>query len=96
MHIIISGTGIGGLTTALVLQLRGHQVTIYERVSTYTSVGAGISLWPNAVKELSQIGVGGAIRARGTSNRTGGILDARGRILVAGDTDDIEARYVRP
>lgn len=96
MHIIISGAGIGGLTTALALQLRGHQVTIYERVSSYTSVGAGISLWPNAVNVLSQIGVGGAIRARGTSNRAGGILDARGRILVASDTDDIEARYGAP
>ncbi|MEY2845185.1 MAG: hypothetical protein RL076_731 [Chloroflexota bacterium] len=96
MHIIISGAGIGGLTTALALQLRGHQVTVYERVATYTSVGAGIALWPNAVKVFNQIGVGGAIRARGTAHRTGGIHNKRGATLVAAHTDDIEARYGAP
>lgn len=96
MHIIISGAGIGGLTTALALQLRGHQVTVYERVTTVNSTGAGISLWPNAIKALNQIGVGGAIRARGTTNRSGGILTHLGKTLVSTQTDDIEAQYGAP
>lgn len=93
MHIIISGAGIGGLTAALAFQLRGHQVTIYERSTTHTSMGAGISLWPNAIKVFNQIGVGGAIRARGTPDRIGGIHNHLGKPLVRAQTDDIEALY---
>ena len=96
MHIIISGAGIGGLTTALALQLRGHHVTVYERLATYPSVGAGIVLWPNAVKVYNQIGVGGAIRARGTPHRAGGIHNKHGTTLVATHTEDIEATYGAP
>lgn len=63
MRAIIIGSGIGGLSTAIALRVVGIDVTIYERAPVLTEVGAGISLWANAVKSLDRIGAGIAVRA---------------------------------
>lgn len=61
---IVVGAGIAGLATAAALQRRGHDVTVLEsRIDTTT--GAGISIWPNALAALDQIGLGGAVRDSG-------------------------------
>ncbi len=96
MEIIISGAGIAGLCVALALKQRGHTVTIYERSKAQSGLGAGISLWPNAIKALDQLGVGGVVRSNGTSNHSGGIFAATGRLLVAEDTAAIDACYGAP
>lgn len=63
MRAIIIGSGIGGLSTAIALRAVGIDVTVYERAPELTEVGAGISLWANAVKSLDRIGAGDAVRA---------------------------------
>jgi 2-polyprenyl-6-methoxyphenol hydroxylase-like FAD-dependent oxidoreductase len=63
-HIVVVGAGIAGLATAAALQRRGHRVTILED-RTDTSSGAGISIWPNALAALDEIGLGDAVRASG-------------------------------
>jgi 2-polyprenyl-6-methoxyphenol hydroxylase-like FAD-dependent oxidoreductase len=63
-HIVVVGAGIAGLATAVALQRRGHRVTILEE-RTDTSSGAGISIWPNALAALDEIGLGDAVRACG-------------------------------
>lgn len=61
---MVVGAGIAGLATAVALQRRGHRVTILEE-RTDTSSGAGISIWPNALAALDEIGLGDAVRASG-------------------------------
>ncbi|MCZ0927179.1 FAD-dependent urate hydroxylase HpxO [Halomonas janggokensis] len=61
LHILVIGAGIGGLSTALALQQQGHRVTVVERVATIRPVGAAISLWPNGVKVMHQLGLGETI-----------------------------------
>ncbi len=63
-QILIIGAGICGLATAVALQRRGHDVTVIEE-RTDTSSGAGISIWPNALAALDEIGVGDAVRGAG-------------------------------
>jgi 2-polyprenyl-6-methoxyphenol hydroxylase-like FAD-dependent oxidoreductase len=63
-QVLVIGAGISGLATAVALQRRGHDVSVIEE-RTDTSSGAGISIWPNALAALDDIGVGDAVRAAG-------------------------------
>lgn len=63
-QILVIGAGIAGLATAVALQRRGHEVTVIEE-RTDTSSGAGISIWPNALAALDEIGLGDAVRDAG-------------------------------
>ena len=57
MNISILGGGIGGLSTAIALKQEGFDVSVYERHSKPTTVGAGIVCWPNASFVLAQLGI---------------------------------------
>jgi 2-polyprenyl-6-methoxyphenol hydroxylase-like FAD-dependent oxidoreductase len=63
-QILVVGAGITGLATAVALQRRGHEVSVVEE-RTDTSSGAGISIWPNALAALDEIGLGDAVREAG-------------------------------
>jgi 2-polyprenyl-6-methoxyphenol hydroxylase-like FAD-dependent oxidoreductase len=63
-RILVVGAGIAGLATAVALQRRGQRVTIIEE-RTDSSSGAGISIWPNALAALDEMGLGDAVRASG-------------------------------
>jgi len=63
-QILVIGAGISGLATSVALQRRGHDVTVIEE-RTDSSSGAGISIWPNALAALDEIGVGDAVREAG-------------------------------
>jgi 2-polyprenyl-6-methoxyphenol hydroxylase-like FAD-dependent oxidoreductase len=61
---LVIGAGIAGLATAVALQRRGHDVSVLES-RTDTASGAGISIWPNALAALDDIGLGDAVRGAG-------------------------------
>src|SRR5690242_21197366 len=63
-QILVIGAGIAGLATAVALQRIGYDVAVVEE-RTDTSSGAGISIWPNALAALDEIGLGDAVRAAG-------------------------------
>lgn len=56
-HIIVVGAGIGGLCSAIALRKAGFQVSIYEQAPEFARVGAGLTLWANAVKALRKLKV---------------------------------------
>ncbi|KAH7119951.1 hypothetical protein B0J11DRAFT_590980 [Dendryphion nanum] len=58
LKIIISGAGLGGLSTAIALRRRGHTVTVYERAQRLDEVGAGIQVPPNSSRLLLKWGIG--------------------------------------
>lgn len=90
MKVIIIGAGIGGLTAGIALSNQGIEVTIYERESQLAPVGAGLTLWNNALNALDKIGLGDAVREYGVSGSESGIHNQLGHDIVAMSNDSIE------
>ena len=93
MKAIIVGGGIAGLASALALTRRGWQVEVLERAPEFIEVGAGLSVWPNALRALDALGVGAPVRRRAVLQGQAGIRDAAGRWLSRTDTAELERRY---
>ena len=95
-NVIVVGGGIGGLTAALALRRDGHDVIVLERRPTSKEAGAGISLWPNAMRILRELGVGEALESAAISDGRATIRTPRGRRLSVTDMDEIRRRYAAP
>ena len=63
MKVLVIGGGIGGLTSALSLAAAGIEVEVFEKTPTIQAVGVGINLQPNAVRELTELGLSDELRA---------------------------------
>ena len=65
--IVVAGAGIAGLATAVALQRRGRSVRVLEQRADAAGLaeGAGISIWPNALAALDELGLGDVVRAAG-------------------------------
>ena len=62
LKVAIAGGGIGGLAAALSLSHSGADVTLFEKTSAFTEIGAGIQLGPNVTRILQGWGLLDAIR----------------------------------
>lgn len=80
---IIIGGGIGGLTAAIALEQAGLEAHVYERVAELREVGAGISLWANAVRALKVLGLADSLSAHGWSPLRGTLRTSTGEILTS-------------
>lgn len=61
-EILVVGAGIGGLTAALALSGQSRAITIVERRTGFSEVGAGIQISPNASRVLNDLGLAAALR----------------------------------
>lgn len=95
---LVVGAGIGGLATGIALAQADVEVTIFERAADLSSleVGAGVTVWNNAVKVLDRLGVGEAIRARSTVFDGFEQRNHRGRLLAAWPMTEIARRLGTP
>jgi 2-polyprenyl-6-methoxyphenol hydroxylase-like FAD-dependent oxidoreductase len=82
---LVIGGGIGGLSLARELAIRGLPVTVLERTPTPAPVGAGIIMNPNAMRVLERNGLAEPLRERGWPYLARETCDYRGRLLATRD-----------
>ena len=65
LSIAITGCGIAGLTSALLLARDGHRVTLFERFAEPRPLGSGLMIQPTGLAVLDQLGLGDDLIRRG-------------------------------
>jgi 2-polyprenyl-6-methoxyphenol hydroxylase-like FAD-dependent oxidoreductase len=95
-RVVIVGAGIGGLCAARAVALAGHEPVVLERSPAGTSIGAGLLLWPNAVKALDALGHGPAVRAIAAPARRTVLRGATVRTLSEIDLEAVGRRSGAP
>jgi 2-polyprenyl-6-methoxyphenol hydroxylase-like FAD-dependent oxidoreductase len=89
-RVIVLGGGIGGLCTAVSLRQIGVDVVVYEQAEVLSQVGAGLSIWANAIKALRKLGLADGVIRAGSKIERGRICTASGRILSLSDLGELE------
>ena len=95
---LIAGGGIGGLACAIALARSGVSVQILERAETFSEVGAGIQLGPNATRILESLGIGDMLKETAVTPEFLKIRDGEtGKLLAAMPLgEEMHRRYGAP
>ncbi len=89
-RVAIVGGGIGGLCAAASLGRAGFEINVYEQAEELREVGAGITVWANAVGVLRKLGLAEELIRRGSKIRHAVIRTAAGRKLSESRPEDLE------
>ncbi len=95
-HITIIGAGIAGLALANGLLQSGIEFTIYEAAEGLAPVGAGLTLFSNALLALEKLGLADATIQAGFRLTQGEFSDHSGRRLNGLDFEAIERHFGMP
>ena len=94
--IIIIGGGIAGLCAAIALRQGGHDAHVYEQAEQIRAVGAGLTLWPNALQALAELGLAEAVVRAGSVVDKTQIRTDRGRVLAQTHLHDLAQQLGHP
>jgi 2-polyprenyl-6-methoxyphenol hydroxylase-like FAD-dependent oxidoreductase len=84
-RVLVVGGGIGGLAAAVALRRVGLRASVFERAAEIHEVGAGLTIWSNAVKALRQLGLAETVVARGTILERNKTITPQGKVLMEED-----------
>ncbi|VXC99061.1 FAD-dependent monooxygenase [Sphingomonas sp. AX6] len=79
---LVIGAGIGGLAAAIGLQNAGYHVAVHERAADLKPLGAGLSLWSNAVQALRALNAAARIETEAEPIETMVLATRQGRALL--------------
>jgi 2-polyprenyl-6-methoxyphenol hydroxylase-like FAD-dependent oxidoreductase len=80
---VVVGAGVGGLAAGIALRHAGFDVSVVEQRPAPATSGAGLWLWPNALRALDDLGALEAVRGVSASHAEAVIRSSRGRRLLA-------------
>ena len=89
MRVIIVGAGIGGLAAAVALHKTGVEALVIERTPSIREVGAGLSLWSNAVNALRELGLDAKVIAAGSLIERSLVQTPKGRVISRTELGDV-------
>jgi len=95
-QIVVIGGGIGGLCTAIALRQMGLEVTVYEKAATVGQVGAGLTLWPNALRVLRRLNLADAIIQAGAQIKKFQLRTASGHTLSSSHPGQLAQQLGEP
>ena len=81
MKALIIGGGIGGVSTAVALRRVGIDAVVFEQADALREIGAGLTVWTNAVKALRKLGAGDSMLASGSIVERFEARNWRGEVL---------------
>jgi FAD-dependent urate hydroxylase len=96
MKAIVIGGGIGGLSSALALRRVGIQADVFEQADGLREVGAGLTVWTNAIRVLEQLVVSQRVLSRGSKMDRFEVRTSSGRTLSALSFLDLERKLGVP
>lgn len=84
IEIAVAGAGVAGLTAALCLVRQGYSVHLFEKSDSFTEIGAGIQLSPNAMRVLHRMDLAEAVKAHAIAPEAIDLrVGANGRLLTS-------------
>lgn len=89
----IIGGGVAGLTAAIGLQSIDREFVLFEQSTLLKGIGAGFGLAANAMQALDFLGIKDEVEKLGHHVSTYNILDDKGNILLAPDTNALSSQY---
>ena len=96
LSIAVLGAGIGGLAASIALRQAGfRRIDLFEQAEALQPVGAGISLWANAIAALEHLGLGDALDGLGWAGTSSTLRTADGRPLSGTLSDRFTERLGR-
>lgn len=93
---IIVGGGIGGLCAGISLRRIGVEVEIFEQAEELREVGAGLTIWANAIRALRKLGIADQVIRAGSKIDRGKLMTLTGRVLSRTDQGELERRFGEP
>lgn len=82
MRVVVVGAGIGGLAAAVALRKIGIETLLIERAASIREVGAGLSIWSNAIHALRELGLEDKVMASASVIDRPLVQSSKGRFIA--------------
>ena len=89
MRVVIVGAGIGGLAATVALHRIGVEALVIERAPSIREVGAGLSLWSNAVNALRELGLDAQVIAAASVIERNLVQLPKGRVIARTELGEV-------